>query len=432
MFESLDKALSWAGDFLDLKNQHLTLEMIQKIPMIEQEGALSNRDITLLNGWQAWVILQNFDPLVKLTFGKAINIKNANQYDGIWEDKYSLNRGDANTTTWRDDNKDIDETQELGSLPILFLESLKVFNSNGDETSQNLSFSDVKVAIGNIMKLFNSPIGGTNFGLDKRNEFVRVFGPIFGDNQVLDLYNTYIYNKNLNQVLAAAKEHPNTLFPMVFYLLKDDSRFGRGTKTRETINSLYYNLFDPSKETSLIQMNLNQYGFDPNRPTMYDFITTLFLNVENKPSIEYEYKFGEGIVIKSLAEKNSNSRLSARTRALDGKFHKLNPIGRYVDDKTTEFKNFTVIDNLDGKSTDIPKGITITSGDYIINVTPALDVKVFTTENSKLKQLTGDGLEKLSENLIPLCLLFSRKIPVILIIDYILYIKIQVEIILVY
>ena len=38
---------------------------------------------------------------------------------------------------------------------------------------------------------------------------------------------------------------------------------------------------------------------------MYDFITTLFLNVENKPSIEYEYKFGEGIVIKSLAEKNS-------------------------------------------------------------------------------------------------------------------------------
>lgn len=401
MFESLDKALSWAGDFLDLKNQHLTLEMIQKIPMIEQEGALSNRDITLLNGWQAWVILQNFDPLVKLTFGKAINIKNANQYDGIWEDKYSLNRGDANTTTWRDDNKDTDETEELGSLPILFLESLKVFNSNGDETSQNLSFGDVKVAIGNIMKLFNSPIGGTNFGLDKRNEFVRVFGPIFGDNQVLDLYNTYIYNKNLNQVLAAAKEHPNTLFPMVFYLLKDDSRFGRGTKTRETINSLYYNLFDPSKETSLIQMNLNQYGFDPNRPTMYDFITTLFLNVENKPSIEYEYKFGEGIVIKSLAEKNSNSRLSARTRALDGKFHKLNPIGRYVDDKTTEFKNFTVIDNLDGKSTDIPKGITITSGDYIINVTPALDVKVFTTENSKLKQLTGDGLEKLSENLIP-------------------------------
>jgi hypothetical protein len=83
-------------------------------------------------------------------------------------------------------------------LPILFLESLKVFNSNGDETSQNLSFGDVKVAIGNIMKLFNSPIGGTNFGLDKRNEFVRVFGPIFGDNQVLDLYNTYIYNKNLN------------------------------------------------------------------------------------------------------------------------------------------------------------------------------------------------------------------------------------------
>lgn len=401
MFESLDKALSWAEDFLAVKKEHITYEMIQKIPMIEQEGALSNRDITLLNGWQAWVILQNFDPLVKLTFGKAINIKNANQYDGIYEDKYSLNMGDANTTTWRDDNKDTDETEELGSLPILFLESLKVFNENGEETSQNLSFGDVKVAIGNIMKLFNSPIVGTTFGLDKRNEFVRVFGPVFGNKQVSDLYDTYIYNKNLNQVLAAAKEHPNTLFPMVFYLLKDNSRFGKGTKTRETINSLYYNLFDPSRENSLIQMNLNQHGFDPNRPTMYDFITTLVLNVENKPSIEYEYKFGEGIVIKSLVEKNSNSRLSARTRALDGKFNKLNPIGRYVDERTTEFKSFTVKDNLDGKSTDIPKGITITFENYTINVTPALDVNVFSTENGKLKQLAGSELETISENLIP-------------------------------
>jgi len=134
---------------------------------------------------------------------------------------------------------------------------------------------------------------------------------------------------------------------------------------------------------------------------MYDFVTTLFLNVENKPAIEYSFDFNEGITIKSLAEKNSNSRLSARTRALDGKFHKLNPIGRYIDDRTTEFNNFTVVDNLDGKSTDIPKGITITSEDYTINVTPALDINVFITENGKLKQLTGVGLETVAENLIP-------------------------------
>jgi len=110
---------------------------------------------------------------------------------------------------------------------------------------------------------------------------------------------------------------------------------------------------------------------------MYDFITTLFLNVENKPAIEYSFDYNEGIVIKSLAEKNSNSRLNARTRALDGKFHKLNPIGNFVDDKTTQFNSFIISDNLDGKSTDIPKGITITSGEYTINVTPALDVNVF-------------------------------------------------------
>ena len=51
--------------------------------------------------------------------------------------------------------------------------------------------------------------------------------------------------------------------------------------------------------------------------------------------------------------------------------------GNFVDDKTTQFNSFTISDNLDGKSTDIPKGITITSGEYTINVTPTLDVNVF-------------------------------------------------------
>ena len=400
MFESLDKALSWAGDFLDLKNQHLTFELIQKIPMIEREGALSSRDITLLNGWQAWVALQNFDPLVKLIFDKAISIKNANQYDGIYDNKYFLNMGDKAITTWRDSNKDTDETEELGSLPVLFLESLKVFNENGEETAQNLSFGDVKVAIGNIMKMFNAPSNRV-IRLNQRNDLVNIFAPIFGEQQTTDLLNTYVIGKNMNQILAAAKEHPNTLFPIVFHLLKNSDQFREGTKTRETINSLYYNIFDPSSDTSLIQMNFNQYGFNPNKPTMYDFITTLFLNVENKPSIEYSFDFNEGITIKSLSEKNFNSRLSARTRSLNGKFNKRNPIGKFINDNTTEFKNFTLIDNLDGKSTDISKGITIISGNYTINVTPVMDVNVFTTEGGKLKQITGDQLEAVGENLIP-------------------------------
>lgn len=415
LFSSKEKALKYVEEFFIGENSLVSQDLLYKIPLLNQNNALSKRDITLLNGWQAYVILKNFDPLMKLIFNKAIRIKNMNQYDLDESDKYSLNLGNNNTTTWRDDNKDTDETEEIGSLPILFIESLKVYNENGEPTNQNMTFSDTKVAIGKIMQLFNqqnTSISNKIFDSRITSILSEELKSIYGLQQATDLLRQFVEGKNFKQVLASAKENPAELMPIVFRLMlpiinKDQNNIDinplngifprKGTKTKETIQSLYYNIYAPTYN-SLLSMSTSNQGINPNSVTMYDFINTLILNIENKPMIEYENDYNEGIKIKSLSEKNANSRLSSITRALDGKFNKYNILGRYLDEKSTQFNNFILEDNLNDN-----RGINIIIGDYTIGVNSNLEIGIYKNNQQEKNINIEDFLPFISEVLdIPL------------------------------
>jgi hypothetical protein len=103
--------------------------LIARIPEID---TLNENGQRLLNAWQAFVTLKHFDDLLTLSFGKAIAIKNYGEYNLDNSDKYTIKTADKVINTWRDEDEDIDETEELGTLGVLFLKSLKVVDKSGN------------------------------------------------------------------------------------------------------------------------------------------------------------------------------------------------------------------------------------------------------------------------------------------------------------
>jgi len=111
--------------------------LIARIPEIDTlnengQSVLNENGQRLLNAWQAFVTLKHFDDLLVLSFGKAIAIKNHGEYNLDNSDKYAIKTADKVINTWRDEDEDVDETEELGTLGVLFLKSLKVVDKSGN------------------------------------------------------------------------------------------------------------------------------------------------------------------------------------------------------------------------------------------------------------------------------------------------------------
>jgi len=92
--------------------------------------ALANEGLAL-RAYNAWVILNNFDMLLKNLLGKTIVINE--NYKGTFQDasklKYQLS-GESNLVkTWRT-SEDVNAINELGSITKLLVESAPVYQYN--------------------------------------------------------------------------------------------------------------------------------------------------------------------------------------------------------------------------------------------------------------------------------------------------------------
>jgi hypothetical protein len=94
------------------------------------------------NGLNALFILNNFDRLLNRELPKLITI---NRHEGVLSsktDKYSFSfRNSRINNTWRDDDKDIDGTEEVSDTVRRILESINRIDVNGNVISDSyLSF----------------------------------------------------------------------------------------------------------------------------------------------------------------------------------------------------------------------------------------------------------------------------------------------------
>lgn len=422
--------------------------LIARFPEINSEN-LGENNRTLLRGFQAYVALKHFDELMAQTFQKAISIKNFGEYNLNNSDKYSIKTADRVIQQWRDDDVDMDETEELGSLPMLFVSSLQVHDKSGRATDETLEFSNVKVAIGHLMKILDVQSGsdflGNSFpeaiindkitriiedefaplynGKVKSDQAVNSFNKRYGRlsqkeneqetvNYLRWILDTYVKGKTFKQVLASAKRYPEILMPIVFRLTqpiyqigldgkksdvdinKYSSIFSKQSKTEETIRSLYYEMYSP-ESYSVFSMNIGEKGFNPNNNSIFQHVNTMFLNIENKQQLEYLKDEDKGIITVNLGDKVGNTRLKLFQRALETKYDKLNPLSQTNSNGEEQFQEFSIIDNLEREeNNESPSGKSITiktkDGKQIV-VDSDLTYKAF-DENGKSFPITEQNL----------------------------------------
>ena len=280
--------------------------LIARLPEINSDS-LNENSKTLLKGFQAYVALKHFDDLMLQTFQKAITIKNYGEYNLDNSNKYSIKTADRVIQQWRDEDVDVDETEELGSLPMLFIQSLRIHDKTGKVKDETLEFSNVKVAIGHLMKILDVQPGsdflGQSFpdtiigdditsiiekeygflynGKERQSNEINAFNKRYNrtseEQKIVNylhwILDTYVKGKTFKQVLASAKRYPEILMPIVFRLTQPiyvnigDSKIDRNSnyssifskqgKTDETITSLYYEMYSP-ESYSVFSMNTSE------------------------------------------------------------------------------------------------------------------------------------------------------------------------------
>lgn len=350
------------------------MELI-KIPIVNR---LSDEDPlkTKLKAYMAYIALNHFDEMVESAFGDSVSILYKGNYNTD-EIKYRINLGNNNSQGWSQQGEDVDETEEIGGVIRLFMESLDMYDMDGQILPIKMSFSDVKSGLGAIMNLFNSTtttLGSTltrNIDLDTNLLNLKDNLEKFGINKFYKegwdtIYSKYVEGKSLGQLIAQAKNKPALLMPLLFTILATNPKqfFNNRYQEKQAVYSLWKNLFDMNNENSLINRTLNSGGINIDSADLYSFVSTLFVNIENIPVIEYR-KDQDRISTIGLRQNTSNSKLNAQ---------KYNWAAKYNVNYPQQFKTFTI--------DDFEKGSAITK----VRI-PKSDIVLQISENSVITQL---------------------------------------------
>ena len=251
-----------------------------KFDFNELNGMYNNGRFDDLDAISSWVILNNFDVILKQTFGKAIDINPDKSKYSIG--KYSVGGGSNVYTTWRT-NEEIDLSKEINNISKAIITSLPYYLA--DQTipsnNRNLKFNEFLYLISKVkdipIHINEDFVFSSNLGIELSPEAMKFFE-----------------GKSVFSVINTLRENPQEKIPYLIELLNNENAFniineklGRNyfeNIDREIINTLYQGLFNKYNTTSLFSLQ-EKNGF--NKTNYFAFITQTIDSIYKSNFLQY-------------------------------------------------------------------------------------------------------------------------------------------------
>ena len=321
---AIDNVITQVKPYLETLNKKTLI----KIPSIMRSP--ESGDYNLARAYLAYTALTHFNDSVRDLFKGVINVDGNN---------YSVTFGDKNARSWSDQDEDRDQTAEIGSSIIAFFETLPAYRDN-IKLDQNLRFSDVKTALGKIMDLFNT----REESIYVAKELFDQFEDYYSKQQLAIIRSKFSGKHSIKDLIASTKQNTAEYLPILFAIIDNNREdlFNKQTSVQNTIHSMFKGLYDTNNDTSLINMidNVDSYN-----PTLYGFVNTLFVNIENTPFMEYAEDTDGNISIQNIKENSTNASFKQLTNWLNSYYNKNSFWIKKQDDNIWKANTYTITKN---------------------------------------------------------------------------------------
>lgn len=348
-------ALKTLNQFLDPYKYDYTIDKLQEL-----SSSTFLRSKLKFKALNALFMLNNFDRMLQLLLKKSIEFNKGEfgTYTGNLN-KYRINlRNHQITTTWRDDDKDIDAVAEANALIQLLFESIPEY----DSSDVYLSYRGISSTNAKVRQLMHHPAANQSLyelsGNTLSEEFLEELAHYVGRNSYADVTLRDVVVKSFTDQI----EGPRHLYE-VLSMAEDwskDSRHPLGLHSQDfrVIKSLFNGVFDSANPDSFYSIYSDSLRYDDSvynpRKGYYKYLTQ---NLGTQESIDAQQYSRTDYTMSNRTLKDSGD--SAKTYSIDQRLGGI--LNVELDPKFIHFEYVS-----DGLSDAKQPHIEIKVGDYAI------------------------------------------------------------------